>query len=141
AVGARLLFPDDRIQHVGMVLGVNNGAAHVYHEYPASTVGYNAFTHLIRNYSAITAACMATRRDVIEKVGGFDEQFATDFNDTDFCLRVCRHGFKILGGCDGKLAPNLMTPAFFWRLSSTDSESFIPLTPSCTISRAYRTNG
>jgi GT2 family glycosyltransferase len=95
-VGARLLLPDDRIQHVGLVLGVNNGAAHAFHEYPAGSIGYNAYTHLIRNYSAVSAACMATRMDVIEKVGGFDEQFATDFNDTDFCLRVIQKGFRIV---------------------------------------------
>jgi GT2 family glycosyltransferase/glycosyltransferase involved in cell wall biosynthesis len=95
-VGARLLLPDDRIQHVGLVLGVNNGAAHAFHEYPAGSIGYNAYTHLIRNYSAVSAACMATRMDVIEKAGGFDEQFATDFNDTDFCLRVIQKGFRIV---------------------------------------------
>ena len=95
-VGARLLLPDDRIQHVGLVLGVNNGAAHAFHEFPAGSIGYNAYTHLIRNYSAVSAACMATRRDVIDKAGGFDEQFATDFNDIDFCLRVIQRGFRIV---------------------------------------------
>jgi GT2 family glycosyltransferase len=95
-VGARLLLPDDRIQHVGLVLGVNNGAAHAFHEYPAGSIGYNAYTHLIRNYSAVSAACMATRADVIEKAGGFDEQFATDFNDIDFCLRVIQKGYRIV---------------------------------------------
>jgi GT2 family glycosyltransferase/glycosyltransferase involved in cell wall biosynthesis len=95
-VGARLLFPDDRIQHVGIVLGVNNGAAHAFHEYPAGAIGYNAYTHLIRNYSAVSAACMATRMDVIEKCGGFDERFATDFNDIDFCLRVIQKGYRIV---------------------------------------------
>ena len=94
--GAKLLLPDDSIQHVGIVLGVNNGAAHAFHEYPAGCIGYNAFTHLIRNYSAISAACMATRIDVIEKAGGFDEQLATDFNDVDFCLRVIQRGYRIV---------------------------------------------
>jgi GT2 family glycosyltransferase/glycosyltransferase involved in cell wall biosynthesis len=95
-VGARLLLADDRIQHVGLVLGVNNGAAHAFHEFPAGSIGYNAYTHLIRNYSAVSAACMATRADVIERAGGFDEQFATDFNDIDFCLRVIREGYRIV---------------------------------------------
>jgi glycosyltransferase involved in cell wall biosynthesis len=63
--GARLLFPDNRVQHVGVAIGVNDGAAHVYHNYPAEFVGYNGFTHLIRNYSAVTAACLATRKDVV----------------------------------------------------------------------------
>jgi GT2 family glycosyltransferase len=79
-----------------MVLGVNNGAAHAFHQYPAGSIGYNAYTHLIRNYSAVSAACMATRMDVIEKAGGFDEQFETDFNDVDFCLRVLQKGLRIV---------------------------------------------
>ena len=95
-VGARLLFPEERIQHVGIVLGVNEGAAHVYHGFPAALVGYNAFTHVIRNYSAVTAACMATRKDVIEATGGFDEQFAVDYNDVDFCLSAIRHGYGVV---------------------------------------------
>jgi len=95
-VGARLVLADEGIQHVGMVLGVNTGAAHAFHQYPAGSIGYNAYTHLIRNYSAVSAACMAMRMDVIEKAGGFDEQFATDFNDVDFCLRVIQKGLRIV---------------------------------------------
>jgi len=96
AVGARLLFPDDRIQHVGVVLGVNGGAAHVYHGYPASFIGYNGFTHIVRNYSAVTGACMATRKEVIEELGGFDVRFAIDYNDIDYCLRAVERGYRIV---------------------------------------------
>jgi GT2 family glycosyltransferase len=96
AVGARLLFPDDSIQHVGLVIGVNGGAAHAFHRFPGGFVGYNAYTHLIRNYSAVSAACMAARLDVIEALGGFDEQFAVDYNDVDFCLRAIQHGYRIV---------------------------------------------
>ncbi|MGH9667257.1 MAG: glycosyltransferase family 2 protein, partial [Bryobacteraceae bacterium] len=95
-VGAKLLFPDERLQHVGVVLGVNGGASHVYHGYPANLVGYNAFTHVVRNYSAVTAACLATRADVIEATGGFDEQLGIDYNDIDFCLSAIRRGFRIV---------------------------------------------
>jgi len=95
-VGARLLFADDRIQHVGVVLGVNQGAAHAFHSFPAGFVGYNAYTHVIRNYSAVTAACMATRIDVIEATGGFDEQLAIDYNDIDFCLRAIQQGYDVV---------------------------------------------
>ena len=94
--GGRLLFPDGRVQHVGMVLGVNGSAAHVYHSYPADRIGYNGFTHLIRNYSAVTGACLATRRSVVAEVGGFDETFATDFNDVDFCLSVRSRGYRVV---------------------------------------------
>lgn len=95
-VGARLLFPDDRIQHVGVVLGVNQGAAHAFHSFPAGFVGYNAYTHVIRNYSAVTAACMATRIDVVEATGGFDEQLAIDYNDIDFCLKAIQQGYDVV---------------------------------------------
>lgn len=96
AVGGRLLFPDRSIQHAGVVIGVNGSAAHLYHSAPAASIGYNGYTHLIRNYSAVTAACLATRRSVIRKVGGFDERLAVDFNDIDFCLRVRAAGYRIV---------------------------------------------
>lgn len=95
AVGARLLHMDGSIQHVGTVLGVNTGAAHVYHSFPRDFVGYNGFTHLIRNYSAVTAACMATRRSVAAQVGWMDEKLAIDFNDIDFCLRLAAAGYRV----------------------------------------------
>jgi hypothetical protein len=96
AVGARLLHADGTIQHVGCVLGINNGSAHVYHSFPGDHVGYNGFTHLIRNYSAITGACFATRRSVLAQIGGFDEKFAVDFNDIDACLRMREAGYRIV---------------------------------------------
>ncbi len=94
-VGAKLLHADGTIQHVGMVLGVNSGAAHPYHGFPGDFVGYNGFTHLIRNYSAVTGACFATRKSVIALAGGFDEKLAVDFNDTDLCLRILECGYRI----------------------------------------------
>ena len=95
AVGGRLLHADGSIQHVGCVIGVNGGSAHVYHSFPNGHIGYNGFTHLIRNYSAVTGACFATRKSVIAQVGGFDESFAVDFNDTDLCLRILESGYRI----------------------------------------------
>nr|WP_255679628.1 glycosyltransferase [Methylocystis sp. WRRC1] len=95
-VGARLLHADGTIQHVGMVLGVNSGAAHPYHGFPGDFVGYNGFTHLIRNYSAVTGACFATRKSVMALAGGFDESLAVDFNDTDLCLRILECGYRIV---------------------------------------------
>ncbi len=96
AVGARLLHADGTIQHIGCVIGVNGGTAHVYHSYPGDHIGYNGFTHLIRNYSAVTGACFATRKSVLSQVGGFDESFAIDFNDTDLCLRIIESGYRIV---------------------------------------------
>jgi GT2 family glycosyltransferase/glycosyltransferase involved in cell wall biosynthesis len=96
AVGARLLFPDDTIQHAGVVLGPLGSAAHAFHGWPWKTPGYNAFTHCIRNYSAVTAACIALRKEVFEQVGGFDETFPIDYNDIDFCLRILEQGYRIV---------------------------------------------
>ena len=59
-------------------------------------VGYNAFTHLVRNYSAVTGACLGTRREVLESTGGFDEQLAVDYNDVDFCLKAIEHGYRVV---------------------------------------------
>ena len=96
AVGAKLLLPDDRIQHAGMILGVNGGAAYAFHGLPAGSIGYNAYTHVIRNYSAVTAACLATRMDVIDAIGGFNEQLPVDYNDVDFCLSAIEHGYRVV---------------------------------------------
>lgn len=96
AVGGRLLHADGSIQHAGMAVGVNEGAAHLFHRAPRGYVGYNGFTHVVRNYSAVTAACLATRMQVFEEVGGFDEQFSVDFNDTDFCLSLLQRGYRVV---------------------------------------------
>jgi GT2 family glycosyltransferase len=95
-VGGRLLFPDGRIQHAGIVIGVNGGAAHVFHGLPRGHVGPGASTHIIRNYSAVTGAVFATRRSTFTALGGFDEAFAHDYQDVDFCLRAVRRGYRIV---------------------------------------------
>lgn len=95
-VGAKLYHANETIQHAGIVLGVNNGAAHIYHEFPRGYIGYNGFTHLVRNYSAVTAACLMTKKSLLEKVGGFDEVFAIDYNDIDFCLKAIDNGYRIV---------------------------------------------
>lgn len=96
AVGAQLLYPDGRLQHVGMLLGVSGVAAHAYHQHPGSTQGYFGSVIGPRNVSAVTAACLMTRRAVFDEAGGFDETFPIDFNDVDYCLRVRRAGYRIV---------------------------------------------
>src|SRR5439155_4683245 len=96
AVGAKLLFPDGRLQHIGMVLGVCGGAAHAFHCAPPGSGGYYSSAKGARNYSAVTGACMMTRRNVFEQVGGFNEKLAIDFNDIDYCLRVRQDGYRIV---------------------------------------------
>ena len=96
AVGARLLFPDGRLQHVGMLVGVGGVAAHPLHMFPGSHTGYFGSAITVRNCSAVTAACLMTRKAVFEEVGGFDEGLAIDFNDVDFCLKIRRAGYRIV---------------------------------------------
>jgi GT2 family glycosyltransferase len=97
AVGAKLLYPDGRIQHAGVVLDVFECGGHAFRGLPASARHYFDFPDVIRNVSAVTAACMLVRRGVFEKAGGFDEiRFPIAFNDVDLCLRIGRLGFRNL---------------------------------------------
>ncbi len=96
AVGAKLMYPDGRLQHIGIIMGVNGIAAHAFHQHAGSSAGYMGSAIGPRNLSAVTAACLMTRRDVFDRAGGFDEAFPIDFNDVDFCLRVRRAGFRIV---------------------------------------------
>ena len=96
AVGAKLLYPDGRIQHIGIVLGIGGGAGHAFHQHAGATPGYASSAVSVRNYSAVTAACMMTRHDAFDALQGFDEQLAVDFNDVDYCLRLRQAGFRIV---------------------------------------------
>jgi len=92
--GAKLSYPDSRLQHVGMVL-LPGGPTHPWISKPAKTPGYFGSTLTPRNYSAVTAAALLTRTSVFDAVGGFDSAFAHDYNDVDFCLRVREAGFRV----------------------------------------------
>lgn len=96
AVGPKLLYPDGRLQHIGVVMGVCGAAAHAFHGHAGSSTGYGSSALIIRNYSAVTAACMMTRRELYERMDGFDGRFALDFNDVDYCLRLRRAGYRIV---------------------------------------------
>src|SRR5262249_48106985 len=88
AVGAKLLYPDGRVQHAGVLLGVGHGAGHFFHGAPGDREGYFGFLALTRRVSAVTAACMALRRATYLEVGGLDENLPVAFNDVDLCLRL-----------------------------------------------------
>ena len=88
AVGARLLFPDGQVQHEGILIGPGNGlAGNLDHH------GYFGLGQVIRNCSAVTAACMLTRSSVFSELGGFDEEIGIAYNDVDFCLRAGQKGY------------------------------------------------
>ena len=97
AVGARLLYPDDTIQHAGVVVGVGYVAQHAFHRFPAEHPGVSRQLQITRNYSAVTAACLLTRRDVFEEVRGFDEErLPVTYNDVDLCLKMRRADYLIV---------------------------------------------
>jgi len=97
AVGALLLFPNGLVQHGGVVLADTDVALETYFNFPSDSFENGGMLQMIRNYSAVTAACALIRRDVFEAVGGFDEEhFAVSFNDVDLCLRIRDRGYSIV---------------------------------------------
>jgi GT2 family glycosyltransferase len=97
AVGARLIYPDDRIQHAGVILGGGGIAAHAHKDLPRANHGYFSRAILVQELSAVTAACMLVRRSAYLEVGGFDDKhLKVAFNDVDFCLRLRRRGYRVV---------------------------------------------
>jgi GT2 family glycosyltransferase len=97
AVGARLLSRDNTIRHAGMVVGVGNIADYAFHGFPADHPGVCRQLQITRNYTAVTAACLLTRRDVFREVGGFDaERLPVNYNNIDLCLKMRRAGYLIV---------------------------------------------
>jgi glycosyltransferase involved in cell wall biosynthesis len=97
AVGARLWYPDGRLQHGGVILGLNGVASHAFHRFPPQPIApmHRTFV-LAQNTSAVTAACMVTRKDIFSDLGGFDENLPRNFNDVDFCMRLRERGWLIV---------------------------------------------
>lgn len=102
-VGSLLLYGDKRVQHAGVIIGFNKAADHAmkfvdsYIENGTRrNLGYNCTLSSVRDFSAVTAACMMLRKEVFDAVEGFEESFAIGFNDTDLCLRVRDAGLKVL---------------------------------------------
>lgn len=97
AVGARLWYPNGTLQHAGVVLGLGGVAGHAHLRLARGHGGYFDRAFHQRNCSAVTAACMATRRSVFEQLGGFDDlNLSVSFNDIDYCLRVAAKGWQIV---------------------------------------------
>ena len=97
AVGPRLLYPDDTVQHAGIVVGVGGIAEHAFRGLPAEAPGVCRQLQATRNYSAVTGACLLTRRDVFDEVEGFDEErLPVTFSDVDLCLKMRRAGYLIV---------------------------------------------
>ena len=93
AVGVKLLFPDKRIQHGGVILGIGGIAGHAFYGLPDNEPGYMDLLTFRRNCTAVTAACMVVRRNVFNEVGGFDEKLDVAYNDVDLCLKIAKQGY------------------------------------------------
>ncbi|MEY8516588.1 glycosyltransferase family 2 protein [Lachnospiraceae bacterium 29-84] len=95
-VGARLYYPDNTVQHAGIVVGIDGIAANMFPGLRRGQEGYYHKAAIQLNYSAVTAACMMVSKKVFEKVHGLEEELAVAFNDLDFCLRVRQEGYLIV---------------------------------------------
>jgi glycosyltransferase involved in cell wall biosynthesis len=95
AVGAKLLYPDDRVQHAGVIIGMGGVAGHAHHGYHRNEHGYFGRLAITNEYSAVTAACIVVKKDSFFAVGGLNETDLTvAFNDVDFCLKLFKHGLR-----------------------------------------------
>jgi len=97
AVGAKLFYPNFRIQHAGVITGLGGIAGHVFRGLPRHEAGLNYRPHIVQNFSAVTAACLVIRKAVYLEAGGFNEhQLKVAYNDVDFCLKVQSLGYRNL---------------------------------------------
>lgn len=102
-VGGKLIFPDRKIQHAGVIIGLVNGIAEHWHKFVNAFIGdkfhnpgYLCSLNSIKEYSAVTGACFMVRKHVFERVGGFSEDLPYGFNDIDLCLKIRELGYRIL---------------------------------------------
>ncbi len=118
AVGAKLLFPNNTLQHGGVILGVGGVANHAHLHMPRHHHGYFARASVIQQFSAVTAACLLVRKAVYEEAGGLDEvNLEVAFNDVDFCIRLKKLGYN-----------NIWTPyaELYHHESATRGEDIVP---------------
>lgn len=96
AVGALLFYPNDTIQHAGVLIGIGGITSHAFEGLPRNDQGYKDLVQTVRECSAVTGACLMIKKNIFEKVGGFDENLAYSFNDVDLCLRLREKGYSII---------------------------------------------
>lgn len=98
AVGAKLYFENDKIQHAGIIIGLDKDrlVGHAHYKFSRNDIGYMGRLYYAQNMSAVTAACMMVKKSLYNELGGFDESFAVAYNDVDFCLRLRNAGYLVV---------------------------------------------
>ena len=94
AVGAKLLYPDNTVQHAGVIVGLGGLADHAFIGLSAKAPGYMYRASVVNNVSAVTAACLMVKKSIYEQVNGLDEEYQVAFNDVDFCLKIKNNGYR-----------------------------------------------
>lgn len=105
-VGTKLLYPDNTVQHAGIALGIGGLAGHPGRSRHASDPGPMGMLSTTRKVSAVTGACLLVKREIFERLGGFDEEFVIEFNDVDFCLRAGQLGLAVICAASPALTHN-----------------------------------
>ena len=125
AVGAKLYYPDNTIQHAGLGIGLLTLAGHLHRGFPRNHPGYMGRLSYAQDLSGVTAACMMVKKSVFEEVGGFDKKLAVAFNDVDLCLKIRQAGYLIcftpfaeLYHYESKSRGNDMKPEHYGRFKS-----------------------
>lgn len=94
--GAKLYYPDHTIQHAGVIIGIGGIAGHAFLNMPGDRSGYLHKASIQLNYSAVTAACMMMKKEIFDRLGGFEEKLTVAFNDIDLCLRCVQAGYLVV---------------------------------------------
>ncbi len=95
-VGSKLYYPDNTIQHAGIIIGIQGTAGHILKNMPKQKKAYFGRQGYVQNFSSVTGACLFTKKSIYEEVGGMDENFAVAFNDIDLCLKIREKGYWIV---------------------------------------------
>ncbi|MBQ9761044.1 MAG: glycosyltransferase, partial [Clostridia bacterium] len=96
AAGAMLYYPDDTVQHAGVLLGLNGIAGHYFKNFGRNEIGYMGRLSYAQDMTAVTAACMLIKASVFHQIGGLDEGFEVAFNDVDLCMKIRKAGYLIV---------------------------------------------
>jgi len=96
AVGALLFYPNDTIQHAGILIGIDGMTSHAFEGLSRNDQGYKGLVQTVRECSAVTGACLMIKKNLFEQVGGFDENIEYSFNDVDLCLRLRENGYSVI---------------------------------------------